>query len=145
MRDVEADTNVSSAGGVSAGTCSLTEDCQAWPISAAALSTKKQSAGNGFGVVRQSQSSAQRCRAAKRDREHTSVTRRRLYMLSIAPPSKERSITGSIKAVCTRATLSADHVISVIAYAAPSPGSGQRDRTTGSPARCAGRQRNAVK
>jgi hypothetical protein len=37
----------------------------------------------------------------------------------MAPAGIEISITGSIKAVCTSATLSADDVICVIAQAAP--------------------------
>ena len=46
---------------------------------------------------------------------------RRSYMSAMAPAGIEISITGSISAVCTSATLSADDVICVIAQAAPTP------------------------
>ena len=42
-------------------------------------------------------------------------------MSAIAPAAIEINIVGSIAAVCTSATLSADEVISVIAQAAPTP------------------------
>ncbi len=44
---------------------------------------------------------------------------RRSYMSAMAPAGIEISMTGSISAVCTSATLSADDVICVIAQAAP--------------------------
>ena len=46
---------------------------------------------------------------------------RRSYMSAIAPAGIEISMTGSITAVCTSATMSADAAISVIAQAAPTP------------------------
>ena len=46
---------------------------------------------------------------------------RRSYMSAMAPAGIEISIIGSISAVCTSATLSADDVICVIAQAAPTP------------------------
>ncbi len=46
---------------------------------------------------------------------------RRSYMSAMAPAGIEISMIGSIKAVCTSATLSADEVIWVIAQAAPTP------------------------
>ncbi len=49
----------------------------------------------------------------------TSDTMRRSYMSATAPAGIEISMIGSIKAVCTSATLSADEVIWVIAQAAP--------------------------
>ena len=50
-----------------------------------------------------------------------SATMRRSYMSAMAPAGIEISMTGSISAVCTSATLSADDVICVIAQAAPTP------------------------
>ena len=44
---------------------------------------------------------------------------RRSYMSAMAPAGIEISITGSISAVCTSATLSAEDVIWVMAQAAP--------------------------
>ena len=46
---------------------------------------------------------------------------RRSYMSAMAPAGIEISMIGSIRAVCTSATLSADDVICVIAQAAPTP------------------------
>ena len=51
----------------------------------------------------------------------TSATMRRSYMSAMAPAGIEISMIGSISAVCTSATLSADDVICVIAQAAPTP------------------------
>ena len=51
----------------------------------------------------------------------TSATIRRSYMSAIAPAGIEISITGSIRAVCTSATSSAEVAIWVIAQAAPTP------------------------
>ena len=48
-----------------------------------------------------------------------SATMRRSYMSAMAPAGIEISMIGSISAVCTSATLSADDVICVIAQAAP--------------------------
>src|ERR1700759_1690459 len=42
-------------------------------------------------------------------------------MSAIAPAAIENNMVGSMAAVCTSATLSADDVISVIAQAAPTP------------------------
>ena len=46
---------------------------------------------------------------------------RRSYMSAMAPAGIEISMIGSISAVCTSATLSADDAICVIAQAAPTP------------------------
>ena len=51
----------------------------------------------------------------------TGATTRRSCISAIAPAGMAISITGSISAVCTSATLSADDVICVIAQAAPTP------------------------
>jgi len=51
----------------------------------------------------------------------SSATMRRSYMSAMAPAGIEISMIGSINAVCTSATLSADDVICVIAQAAPTP------------------------
>jgi len=50
-----------------------------------------------------------------------SATIRRSYISAMAPAGIEISMIGSISAVCTSATLSADDVICVIAQAAPTP------------------------
>ncbi|MGY3405666.1 hypothetical protein ACVWZV_001779 [Bradyrhizobium sp. GM5.1] len=49
------------------------------------------------------------------------VTIRRSYMSAMAPAGIEISMIGSIRAVCTSATLSAEAAICVIAQAAPTP------------------------
>src|ERR1700719_3439797 len=107
-------------GSVSAGTCSLTEDCQAGPNSAMPLPTTKQKASSVVGVIRPSHASTVSAVAPDSaiDNE-TSATMRRSYMSAMAPAGIEISITGSISAACTSATLSADDVIWVIAQAAP--------------------------
>src|SRR6202035_3752873 len=107
-------------GSVSAGTCSLTEDCQAGPNSAMPLPTMKQNPSKTCGVTMPSQASTDSAVAPDSaiDSE-ISATIRRSYMSAMAPAGIEISITGSISAVCTSATLSADDVIWVIAQAAP--------------------------
>ena len=50
-----------------------------------------------------------------------SATMRRSYMSAMAPAGIEISMIGSISAVWTSATLSADDVICVMAQAAPTP------------------------
>jgi hypothetical protein len=109
-------------GSVSLGTCSLTEDCQAGPNSAMPLPTIKQNASRICGVTRPSHASTASAVAPDSaiDSE-TSATMRRSYMSAMAPAGIEISITGSIKAVWTSATLSADDVICVMAQAAPTP------------------------
>jgi hypothetical protein len=54
-------------------------------------------------------------------RSAVSPTTRRSNMSATAPATVDKSATGSISAVCTNATLSADAVICVIAQAAPTP------------------------
>ena len=109
-------------GSVSAGTCSLTEDCQAGPNSAMPLPTTKQNASRMCGVIRLNQASTASAVAPDSEIDsETSATMRRSYMSAMAPAGIEISITGSISAVCTSATLSADDVIWVIAQAAPTP------------------------
>ena len=109
-------------GNVSAGTCSLTEDCHAGPNSAMPLPTMKQNASRISGVTRPSHASTDRAVAPTSaiDSE-TSATMRRSYMSAMAPAGIEISMIGSINAVWTSATLSADGVICVIAQAAPTP------------------------
>ena len=107
-------------GNVSAGTCSLTEDCQAGPNSAMPLPTTKQNASRMFGVMRPSHASTESAVAPESAiPSETSATMRRSYMSAMAPAGIEISMTGSIRAVWTSATLSADDVICVIAQAAP--------------------------
>ena len=109
-------------GNVSDGTCSLTEDCQAGPNSAMPLPTTKQSASRISGVTRLNHASiASAVAPASAIASETSATMRRSYMSAMAPAGIEISMTGSIRAVCTSATLSADDVICVIAQAAPTP------------------------
>src|SRR5579862_4385195 len=109
-------------GKVSLGTCSLTDDCHAGPNSAMPLPTTKQNANRISGVTRPSHASTDRHVAPVSEIEsETSATMRRSYMSAMAPAGIEISITGSIKAVCTSATLSADDVIWVIDHAAPTP------------------------
>src|ERR1700719_4974712 len=107
-------------GNVSDGTCSETEDCQAGPNSAMPLPTTKHSASRIGGVTRLSQASTVNAVAPESaiDSE-IRATIRRSCMSAMAPAGIEISITGSISAVCTSATLSADDVICVIAQAAP--------------------------
>src|SRR6202030_175499 len=109
-------------GNVSGGTCSLTEDCQAGPNSAMPLPTMKQNASRICGVTRPSHASTDSAVApASAIDSETSATMRRSYMSAMAPAGIEISIIGSINAVCTSATLSADDVIWVMAQAAPTP------------------------
>ena len=107
-------------GRVSAGTCSETEDCQAGPNSAMPLPTTKHSASRVLGVTRPNHASIDSAVAPESEIDsETSATMRRSYMSAMAPAGIEISITGSISAVCTSATLSASDVICVIAQAAP--------------------------
>src|SRR5476649_1567027 len=109
-------------GKVSAGTCSLTEDCHAGPNSAMPQPTTKQNANRVCGVMRPSHAITDRDVAPESaiDNE-TSATTRRSYMSAMAPAGIEISMIGSINAVWTSATLSADDVIWVMAQAAPTP------------------------
>ena len=114
--------SATAAGKVSAGTCSLTEDCQAGPNSAMPLPTTKHSASRIFGVIRLNHASTVSAVAPESAIDNdTSATMRRSCMSAMAPAGIEISITGSIKAVCTSATLSAEDAIWVIAQAAPTP------------------------
>ncbi len=109
-------------GNVSAGTCSLTEDCQAGPNSALPLPTTKQNASRISGVTRSNHASTASAVAPESAiPSEISATMRRSYMSAMAPAGIEISMIGSINAVCTSATLSADDVICVIAQAAPTP------------------------
>src|ERR1700712_5361169 len=109
-------------GKVSAGTCSLTEDCQAGPNSAMPLPTMKQNASKTSGVTKLSQAIAVSAVAPQSAMpSETSATMRRSYMSAMAPAGIEISMIGSISAVWTSATLSADDVICVMAQAAPTP------------------------
>src|SRR3984885_4264172 len=109
-------------GSVSVGTCSLTEDCQAGPNSAMPLPTTKQKASSVVGVTRPNHASTVSAVAPDSAIEsETRETMRRSYMSAMAPAGIEISITGSISAVCTSATLSAEDVIWVMAQAAPTP------------------------
>ena len=112
--------NATADGSVSAGTCSLTEDCQAGPNSAIPLPTTKHSPSRICGVTRPSHDSTVKVVAPDNAiASEISATMRRSCMSAMAPAGIEISITGSIRAVCTNATLSADDVICVIAQAAP--------------------------
>jgi hypothetical protein len=107
-------------GSASGGTCSLTEDCQAGPNRAMPLPMMKQNARRILGVTSPSQVSAVSAPAPTSDStSETSDTTRRSYMSATAPAGIEISMIGSINAVCTSATLSAEEVIWVIAQAAP--------------------------
>ena len=84
--------------------------------------TMKQNASRIFGVTRLSHASTASAVAPTSDiASETSATMRRSYMSAMAPAGIEISMIGSISAVCTSATLSADDVICVIAQAAPTP------------------------
>src|SRR5450755_4132184 len=109
-------------GNVSAGTCSLTEDCQAGPNSAMPQPTTKQNASRVCGVMRPSHAitDSEVAPESAIDSE-TSATMRRSYMSAMAPAGIEISMIGSINAVCTSATLSADDVIWGMAQAAQTP------------------------
>ncbi len=86
------------------------------------LPTTKHSASRMFGVTKLNQASAVSVMApASAIASETSATMRRSCMSAMAPAGIEISITGSISAVCTSATLSASDVICVIAQAAPTP------------------------
>ena len=86
------------------------------------LPTMKQNASRIFGVTRLSQASTVSAVApTSAIASETSATMRRSYMSAMAPAGIEISMIGSISAVCTSATLSADDVICVIAQAAPTP------------------------
>jgi hypothetical protein len=114
--------SATAAGKVSAGTCSLTEDCHAGPNSAMPLPTIKQSASRMCGVTRPSHANTDSAVApASAIDSDTSATMRRSCMSAMAPAGIEISMIGSINAVCTSATMSADGVICVIAQAAPTP------------------------
>ena len=114
--------SATAAGKFSAGTCSLTEDCHAGPNSAMPQPTTKQNASRIFGVTRLSHAmTASAVAPASAKQSEPSATIRRSYMSAMAPAGIEISMIGSISAVCTSATLSADDVICVIAQAAPTP------------------------
>src|SRR5689334_3860364 len=107
-------------GRLSGGTCSLTEDCQAGPISAMPVPTTKQNVSSVLGVMRLSHASTVKDVAPTNEIDSaTMVTMRLSCMSAMAPAGIEISMTGSISAVCTSATLSADDAICVIAQAAP--------------------------
>src|SRR3954462_5175984 len=107
-------------GNVSGGTCSLTDDCHAGPNKAMPLPTMKHSDSRVSGVRWPSQATTDRAVAAASEIDsEISATTRRSYISAMAPAGMAISITGSIRAVWTRATLSADEVIWVIAQAAP--------------------------
>ena len=109
-------------GRASGGTCSLTEDCQAGPNSALPLPTTKQKASNDSGAMSLSPARIVRADApVSAIMSATRVTMRRSYMSAMAPAGIEISMIGSIRAVCTSATLSAEAAICVIAQAAPTP------------------------
>src|ERR1700712_5835078 len=114
--------NATADGSVSGGTCSLTEDCQAGPNNAMPQPTTKQNVSRIFGVTRPSHAITASAVAPESEIEsETSATMRRSYMSAMAPAGIEISMIGSISAVCTSATLSADEAICVIAQAAPTP------------------------
>src|SRR5271157_5485030 len=104
------------------GTCSPTEACQEGPKSAIPLQMMKQKASRSAGVTTPNQASPDRETApAKAIVNATRPTIRRSNISATAPAGAEMRATGSIKAVCTSATLSAEAVICVIDQAAPTP------------------------
>ncbi len=110
------------AGSIFGGTCSLTEACHAGPYSAMPLPIRKQNTSRLIGSSRPNQATAHSATEhANVAASETSPTMRRSYMSAIAPAGIEISITGSITAVCTSATISGDAAICVIAQAAPTP------------------------
>src|SRR6185437_13168011 len=114
--------SATAAGSVSPGTCSLTEDCQAGPNSAMPLPTTKHSTSSRLGASQPSQVSTVSVVApVSAIASEIIATMRRSCMSAMAPAGIEISMIGSISAVCTSATLSADEVIWVIAQAAPTP------------------------
>lgn len=82
----------------------------------------KQKASSNSGVIRLRPASTVSVLAPTSaiDSEIT-LTMRRSYMSAMAPAGIEINMIGSISAVCTSATLSAEAAICVIAQAAPTP------------------------
>src|SRR6201994_3957475 len=114
--------SATAAGSVSLGTCSLTDDCQAGPNSAMPVPTTKQKSSSRLGCNRPSQVSVVSVVApTSAMASDTMATMRRSCMSAMAPAGIEIRKIGSISAVCTSATLSADDVIWVMAQAAPTP------------------------
>ncbi len=114
--------SATAAGSVSAGTCSLTEACQAGPNSAMPLPIMKQNSSRLFGVMASKWARIASVTAPVRPSDSAArPTMRRSYMSAMAPAASDSSMMGSISAVCTSATMSADDVICVIAHAAPTP------------------------
>ena len=104
------------------GTCSPTEACQAGPKSAIPLPMRKQKASKRAGVTTPNQASPDREAApAKAIVSATRPTIRRSNMSAIAAAGAEMRATGSNRAVCANATLSAEAVICVIDQAVPTP------------------------
>jgi hypothetical protein len=86
------------------------------------LPTTKQNASSIHGVVSWRKAiTASAVAPASAMVSDTSETMRRSCMSATAPAGSEISMIGSIRAVCTSATMSADAVISVIAQAEPTP------------------------
>src|SRR5258708_22346766 len=107
------------AGSDSDDTVQLTEACHDGPNSAMPVRTMKQNIKRMFGVIKLRKVRIDSVVApVSAIHSPTSATSRRSYMSAIAPAAIEISMVGSIAAVCTSATLSADEVISVIAQAA---------------------------
>jgi len=84
------------------------------------LPMMKQKVSRMFGVMCPVHSMAVSVLAPTRDSASDAKdTMRRSYMSATAPAGMARIMIGSIRAVCTSATLSAEAVICVIAQAAP--------------------------
>ena len=114
--------SATAAGSASAGTCSLTDACQAGPNRAIPLPIMKQNRSSKNGVIRSKKASiVSASEPASAIAKATSPTTRRSNISAKAPAGVETSATGSINAVCTNATISAEEVIRVIAQAAPTP------------------------
>src|ERR1700683_3961240 len=109
-------------GSASAGTCSLTDTCQAGPNKAIPLPMMKQETSRRAGVMTQSHARAESDNepASAIDRA-TSPTIRRSNISAIAPAGTDTSATGSINDVWTNATILVDDEIFVIDQAAPTP------------------------
>src|SRR5215831_15359893 len=109
-------------GSASGGTCSLTEACHAGPKSAIPLPTVKQNTSKSAGDIKPSHARSVRHTDPLRLIDRAArPTRRRLNISATAPATLDSTATGSINAVCTRATLSGEEVNCVIDQADPTP------------------------
>src|SRR6202041_590960 len=109
-------------GSASAGTCSLTDACQAGPNKAIPLPMMKQETSRRAGVMTPSHARAEsEIEPANAIDRATSPTIRRSNISAIAPAGVDTRATGSINDVWTSATILVDDEIFVIDQAAPTP------------------------